>query len=258
MFKDLITGAKTYMDAHVLIRDNKLLGFVLIPGIINLIIFSVTIIIGWEYADRITNAMLELIGWGNSDDPDLGMLNSIIQLFFMILFRLIFIVFYLYIYKYIVLIIMSPVMAVLADKANEILTGEKSVFVIKQFISDVLRGIVIAVRNLFVEMAILFALFLFTAIPVIGWISPVLMFTVEFFFYGFSMIDYTNERKGMSVKESSSYIYKHKGLAIANGGMFYLMLIVPIVGLLVAPSYGVVAAAIAAHETDKRNNLNRQ
>ena len=81
------------------------------------------------------------------------------------------------------------------------------------------------------------------------------MFTIEFFFFGFSMIDYTNERKKMSVKESSSYIYKHKGLAIANGGIFYLMLLVPVVGLLVAPSYGVVAAAIAVHEIDNRDKL---
>ena len=255
MFKDLLTGAKTYMDAHILIRDHKLWGFVIIPGIINLMLFAVTIAAGWEYSDRITDKMLELFGWGDRDDADLSMWSSIIQWFFMILFRLIFIIFYLYIYKYIVLIIMSPVMAILADKANEILTGKKSVFKMKQFVSDVLRGITIATRNLFVELVILFALFLFAAIPVIGWISPVLMFTVEFFFYGFSMLDYTNEWNRMSVKESSSYIYRHKGLAIANGGMFYLMLIVPIVGLMVAPSYGVVAAAIAAHEIDKRKEI---
>lgn len=257
MFKDLLIGTRTYMDAHVLIREHKLWGFVVIPGIVNLMLFTVTIAIGWEYSDRITEIILEAIGWGDKDDSDLGVLNTIIQWFFMILFRLIFIIFYLSLYKYIVLIIMSPVLAILSDKANEILSGEKSVFNLKQFITDVVRGITIAIRNLFTELIILFLLFIFfTAIPVIGWISPILMFTVEFFFYGFSMIDYTNERKKLSVKQSSSYIYKHKGVAIANGAMFYLMLMVPVVGLMVAPAYGVVAAAIAAHEIDKNNNLN--
>ncbi|HIN39859.1 MAG TPA: EI24 domain-containing protein, partial [Flavobacteriales bacterium] len=89
--------------------------------------------------------------------------------------------------------------------------------------------------------------FLFSYIPILGWISPVLMLIVEFFFYGFSMIDYSNERMKLSVKESTKYIYSNKGLAIANGGMFYLLLLIPVVGLLIAPSYGVVAATIATN-----------
>lgn len=142
---------------------------------------------------------------------------------------------------------MSPVLAILSEKTDKILTGKETPFDLKQFISDVLRGIVIAIRNLTIELTILIALFLFSYIPILGWISPMLMLVVEFFFYGFSMIDYSNERMKLSVKESAKYINDNKGLAIANGGMFYLLLLIPVVGLMIAPSYGIVAATIATN-----------
>ena len=117
----------------------------------------------------------------------------------------------------------------------------------KRFVSDVLRGVVLAIRNLVIEFTILFSLFLFSFIPILGWIAPFLMLVVEFFFFGFSMIDYSNERKKMSVSESTRFIFANKGLATANGGVFYALLLVPVLGLMIGPTYGVVAATLATH-----------
>jgi CysZ protein len=45
------------------------------------------------------------------------------------------------------------------------------------------------------------------------------------------------------------YVAKHKGLAIGNGLVFYLMHGIIIVGWVLAPAYAVVAATISMHET---------
>lgn len=52
---------------------------------------------------------------------------------------------------------MAPVMALLlSDRVYEILTGQKIPFTFRSFIHDVIRGIVLSVRNMFMEFALSF------------------------------------------------------------------------------------------------------
>lgn len=64
------------------------------------------------------------------------------------------------------------------------------------------------------------------------------------------MLDYSCERHKLSPSESILYISKHKGLAIGNGLLFYLMHGIPLIGWLLAPSYAVVAATISLYQKD--------
>jgi CysZ protein len=49
------------------------------------------------------------------------------------------------------------------------------------------------------------------------------------------------------MSESIELIGHHKGLAIGNGMVFYLMHLVPVLGWLLAPSYAVIAATLSLH-----------
>jgi CysZ protein len=69
------------------------------------------------------------------------------------------------------------------------------------------------------------------------------------------MIDYSNERHRLRIGESVLFVRKSKGLAIANGMIFYLILLIPFVGLLFAPSYAVVAATIATEKIRQKGQL---
>jgi CysZ protein len=74
---------------------------------------------------------------------------------------------------------------------------------------------------------------------------------IECYYYGFAMLDYSMERMKMSVPRSINYIGNHKGLAIGNGMVFYLLHLLPIVGWVLAPSYAVVAATISIQPLKK-------
>ncbi|MEY3059922.1 MAG: hypothetical protein RL000_1274 [Bacteroidota bacterium] len=50
------------------------------------------------------------------------------------------------------------------------------------------------------------------------------------------------------MEESIDFIGRHKGLAIGNGIIFYLMHSVLIVGWVLAPAYAVIAATISMQE----------
>ena len=68
---------------------------------------------------------------------------------------------------------------------------------------------------------------------------------VECYYFGFSMLDYSSERNKLSVSQSIDFIGRHKGLALGNGLIFYLMHMIPLVGWVLAPSYAVVAATLS-------------
>ena len=61
------------------------------------------------------------------------------------------------------------------------------------------------------------------------------------------MLDYSCERHKLSTSQSISFIGKHKGLAIGNGLIFLMHLLVVVIGWLLAPSYVVIAATISLY-----------
>ena len=63
------------------------------------------------------------------------------------------------------------------------------------------------------------------------------------------MLDYSCERHKLSPSDSIAFIGKHKGLAIGNGLIFYLMHGLPIIGWVLAPAYAVVAATISLYHS---------
>ena len=70
------------------------------------------------------------------------------------------------------------------------------------------------------------------------------------------MIDYFNELQKLSAKESRQMIWAHKGLALGNGAMFNLLLLVPVVGVMTAPLLALTASHIAMQKNndDTRSN----
>ncbi len=106
------------------------------------------------------------------------------------------------------------------------------------------RGVFVALRNCGRQTIYLFGLILLSLVPVIGWVTPLIVLVVECYYHGFSMLDYGFARHGFSSKESIRFNSRHKGLAIANGLMFYLMH----VAIIFAPAYAIIAATLTVHK----------
>jgi CysZ protein len=161
--------------------------------------------------------------------------------------RLILIFFYFSLFKYLFLIIGSPVFAYLSEKTESIIEGKDSPFSFVQLMKDIFRGIKLALRNTLWQSVFTISILILSFFPVVGWITPVIMLFVECYYYGFSMLDYSCERHKLSPSESIEYITRHKGLAIGNGMMFFLMHLVPFAGWMLAPAYAVVAATLSMY-----------
>ena len=179
-------------------------------------------------------------------------------IFGQLILQLIMMFFYFSWFKYIFLIIGSPVFAYLSEKTESILRGTDYPFVFKQFLNDVTRGISIALRNTLWQTVYTISIVLLALIPVIGWATPVLAMFVECYYFGFSMLDYNSERNKLSVPQSIDFISHHKGLAIGNGMVFYVMHGLPFVGWVLAPSYAVIAATLSLHNPKMKVGVARK
>jgi len=153
--------------------------------------------------------------------------------------------FYFSLFKYLWLIIGSPLFAYISEKTESIIEGRDFPFSMKQLSADIIRGIRISVRNALWQTVYVVFITLMSLLPVVGWPAPILSLFIECYYYGFSMLDYSMERHKRSVGESIYFISQHKGLAIGNGMVFYLMHLLPIVGWVLAPAYAVVAATLS-------------
>jgi CysZ protein len=161
--------------------------------------------------------------------------------------------------KYIVLALMSPVMSLLSERTDEILTNTKYSFDGKQLVRDVARGIVLAVRNFLLETALGIGIWVATMYLTIftgfvgGLFIPfvaLLSFGISSYFYGFATMDYTNERKRMGVQESITVVRNNKGIAVGNGTIFNLLMLLPFLGATVATITCTVAATLALHQNE--------
>lgn len=191
-----------------------------------------------------------------SDNGVFAFLGSFLHVLLSIGLKILFFFIFSTFSKYILLIIMSPAMALLSERTEEIITGKIYPFQFGQFLKDIGRGVLIALRNMFIEFGFIFLGFLVVWIPVIGWACGLFLIVLSYYFYGFSMIDYVSERRKMGISKSVAYVRKNKGLAIGNGFIFSLVFAIPFIGGMIAAVIAPVAACIAVLEIDKRETAN--
>lgn len=165
--------------------------------------------------------------------------------------------------KYVLLILMSPVLAFLSEKVEEKLTGNSYPFRVDRFIKDVLRGVLVALRNFFFEFGmviLIWSLFwsLSLIFPIVAPITIIITVGVSAYYYGFSMIDYVNERRRLSMGDSARFVRAYKGIALAIGIFIVIGMKVPLLGFIFASfasMLGAVAAVTVVHERiDLRKN----
>lgn len=252
MLKEIVISVQAFFEAHRFIVKNKLWKWIIVPGIIYCLLFSIGIYFFGITSYHLVQLILLKTGvkaWLESmQDSWLNLLVIVGQGIIMgVLF-----LFYFSMFKFLFLIIGSPVFAYLSEKTESIIEGRKFPFSFAQLIKDIMRGIRIACRNLLWQSVYLLAILFLACIPVIGWIAPLIAFFTECYYFGFSMLDYSSERNKMPASQSIEFIGKHRGLAIGNGLVFYLMHAVLIVGWVFAPGYAVVAATLSLHKAREK------
>jgi len=245
MIRNFSLGVSGFFEAFGFIQKHNLQRYFIFPfiaavGILILFIFMkdlmVEVIMQWIYA---------IIETGENEQFAYALSKAAVNVFAWIL------VLYLYILwgKYLMLIILSPVISLLSEKTETILTGKVYRFSFFVLIKEIFRGVLIAVRNFIVEKLLVIPLFILGIL--VHDVSPVfgfMIFLISAYFYGFSVIDAISVRHGLSYGKGVKLVRKNRSMAMSIGTFGLLISFVPIIGPAIAILMCTVGATLAVHK----------
>lgn len=215
-FQLLGLGYKNYIKGISFLINNKLYWYIIFP----LILFAGVYLLGIYFSNLETKIGLEM----ENNSEQFTTLNSVTwHSLKMLLFDSLYIIFTKFT-LYIVVIILSPILALLSERIEKILTGNKYAFNLKQLLNDIKRGMQIAMRNIFWEYFFIVILLGIASFFGGSTLKNILLFSlpiaIGFYFYGFAFLDYINERRRLNIQQSVYFVSKHRGLAISIGSIY--------------------------------------
>jgi len=251
--KEFFLGIRTYRKATGLLFTKQLWWFILFPIAIYLLLFSGGNVLTNHLIDPFREWVIESTNVNNLDPEKWGWLAKLIKGIVYIAFKIVFFIIFAAFSGYIVMILMAPVYALLSEKVEGLLNEKDYPFEWKQFFKDIARGIGLALRNAAYEMVFALLLLVIGLIPVIGWFTSLTLFFISAYFYGFSFMDYSMERKRLGYKSSINFVRQHKGLAMGNGLIFALLLFIPKIGILLAAFTSLISVIAATLALERMN-----
>jgi len=232
-----------YFETHKFVRNNQFRKYLLVSGIAFLLLFTFiikAIIYGVNYLESpITTWLLPILQKFLTFSPE-DITKGIQASFWLVkkaieankdaIFSTIF------------LVIGTPFFSYISSKTEEIITGRTYQFSWNTFLKEIKRGISISFRNSIKQFGLVLVITLLALIPLIGFVAPLLIFMVQVYYNGILMTDYTLERQGFTGKQSDLFYNTHKPEMFAIGLGFMFLLLIPVVGWFIAPTYGIVAS----------------
>ncbi len=233
MVQNVIEGVKAYFEAFKIINELKLWKYFRIPIIISLI---VGLVIGGSallFAGNIGTYMGSIWRWDFGKDTFNAIATFISGLLILAVGFIL--------YKHIVMALVAPFMSPISEKIEKHFLGNQHNHRVTTFSEQLSRGIKISVRNLGRELMFTIPVLILGFIPILGLISPIILFLIQAYYAGFGNIDFTLERH-YKYKESIQFVRKNRGLAIGNGILFILLLLIPVIGFIIVLPLSVTAA----------------
>jgi len=235
MVKGIIQGVKAYFKVFGYISTLKLWKYFLIPMVVSLVL--AILIGGFSFAlsGVIGESISSLWSWEFGKET-FKTISTVFGALLIVVIGLI-------LFKYLILILSAPFMGPISSKIEAHITGQIAIPEQSSALKLLARSAKINSRNLIRELTLTLPILIISFVPLIGLISPVLLIMLQAYFAGFGNMDYTLERH-CNAQESISFVKKHKGLAMGNGIVFILFLVLPVIGVILVMPFSVTAATI--------------
>lgn len=246
MIKNILKGIKSYAGTFKLISQLKLWKYFFIPIGISIVTATLIGLLAYSLSDNIGSFLSRIWIW----ETGKGTFTSISTIIGGLLIAAIGLI----LYKHIIMALSAPFMSPVSEKIEAHITG-----IVQHnhrntsFKEQLWRGIRINFRNLSKELLFTVLFLIIGLIPVIGIFATVLLFLTQAFYAGFGNMDYTLERH-LRYNDSIQFVKKNRGIAIGNGIVFMLFLLLPVVGIILVLPLSVTAASVNTVQILKANN----
>ncbi|MCO6487393.1 MAG: hypothetical protein J5I98_03195 [Phaeodactylibacter sp.] len=161
--------------------------------------------------------------------------------------------------KYAMLVLLEVLVFHFSRRTLYLLSGNEASAEFQDFVDAQVRMIKVGMYAWVMELVftIMFKVF-FGIFGFIDFLQPACVFAVQCYFLGFAILDNYHEQFGLTIKESSRYALNYVGVAAAAGLVAYLMMLIPVAGVIAAPILTSVAVTIVMYELSDLHILGKE
>lgn len=221
-------GVGYFVRGFKLLQHPKLRPFVIIPLIINILIFATLINLTINYVDGLMGGLLGLI-------PDwLSWLTWLIWPLVGVTLALV----TGYLFTAVALLIASPFNGLLAEKAEELLTGQpvQGPETIMQAFMILPRSLVRELVKIAYYLPLLLVVFILSWIPPFNLVAPLLWFAFGAWMMAVQYVDYPMDNHMTEFRDLKEVLRERRLSSLGFGGLVALVSGVPILNFFVVPA----------------------
>ncbi|MEM9255990.1 MAG: sulfate transporter CysZ [Pseudomonadota bacterium] len=240
MSGDLATGASYLARGARMLRHPSLRLFVIIPLLVNVVIFATAWGIGFSYLVTLMDWLIaKLPSWLSFVEwilwPLLAITSALITG---------------YLFTAVALIVASPFNALLAEKAEELITGRPvdSLEGLAAALWSVPRGVVRELIKLLYYIPMALLVLVLSIVPGINAFAPFLWFLLGAWMMSLQFLDYPMDNHQLSFAEVKLAAQDRRLSSMGFGGLVALCAGVPIVNFFVVPAAVVGATLLWCEE----------
>ncbi len=238
-----LRGLLTYLRVPGVLFRHGLWPYQLLPAVASLIITLGMIAIFYfstaGFASWIDGLITLSVAW-----IDAAMTLTITALVFLLLIGG-----FIFFHKHIALIILAPFLGKIAEETLRAIQGENytdSGLLLKD---SLIRSVQINLKYVIREIVTNLLFLLCGIVPIVGsLLSATGMFATQSRFLGYGLMDFPLENRGLSVNESDEFVKARTGMSMGVGAGYILLMAIPLVGWMFAPTFGTVAGTVLALE----------
>ena len=152
---------------------------------------------------------------------------------------------FVFLHKHIVLVVLAPFLARLSENVARVRMGKPTTPAM-QPLDALKRSAIINTRSVLGELS-LTVMFLLggLVLPVVSPVTSTLIFLTQSRFAGAGLSDFALEFRGYDVKQSVQFNRQRRALATGLGVGYLVLMLIPIIGWMLAPTLGTVAGTVA-------------
>ncbi len=236
--KDLFTGPRYLLEGFGLLRKPGLRRFVLIPVLINLLLFGGLIGLAYDWVDGssryLVDRLPDWLHWLSYLVVPVFVLTSLVVIF--------------YGFSVVANLIAAPFNGLLAEAVESYLTGQQPEGNWRQLLRDILPSILSELRKLLYFALRALPLLVLLLVPAVNLAASVLWVLFSAWMMTVQYMDFPMANHRLFFREQRARLRKRPVLAWSFGGLVMLFTLVPVLNFFIMPAAVAGATALWVRE----------